>query len=222
MNKVFNMSELADAVVVGGCLVSFVSEVCPQDQQDIQDCLLYAELAANDKYPGQVSKKTWFDYYQGRLLKAGFTLRAIVPSEPLRVSNVNQLLSISHTIIGHLGSERLGRLIEDTYRALKLDEFAWNFFRGNIAQGGSGILKCAPCERLDSGDVVVCLYGLRYSTTVFEDDFFYWSEFDKEVLIIPDGGVFAFNREVFENYRARVHEKIDAYSGKLFVQKLKY
>ncbi|MFJ2365562.1 hypothetical protein ACIPIN_17970 [Pseudomonas sp. NPDC087697] len=144
------MSELADAVVVGGCLLSFASEVCPQDQQDVQDCLLYAELAANDKYPGQVSKKVWFDYYQGRLLKAGFTLKAIVPSEPLRVSNVNQLLSISHTIIGRLGSERLGQLIEETYGALKLDEFAWNFFRGNIAHGGSGILKFAPCERLAS------------------------------------------------------------------------
>jgi hypothetical protein len=220
MSKVFNMSVLAGAVVVGGCLLSFVSEVCSQDQQDVQDCLLYAELAANDKYPEKVSKKVWFDYYQGRLLKAGFTLKAIVPSEPLRVSNVNQLLSISHTIIGRLGVERLGRLIEETYGALKLDEFAWNFFRGNIANGGSGILKFAPCERLDSGDVVVCLYGLRYSTTVFEEDFFFWSEFDKEVLVIPDGGVFAFNREVFESYRTRVHEKIDTYSDKILVRKL--
>ncbi|RON10902.1 hypothetical protein BK659_03140 [Pseudomonas brassicacearum] len=214
------MPVLADAAVVGSCLLSFTPEVRPQDQQDIQDCLLYAELAANDKYPGQVSKKVWFDYYQGRLLKAGFTLKAIVPSEPLRVSNVNQLLSISHTIIGRLGVERLGQLIEETYGALKLDEFAWNFFRGNIANGGSGILKFAPCERLDSGDVVVCLYGLRYSTTVFEEDFFFWSEFDKEVLVIPDGGVFAFNREVFESYRTRVHEKIDTYSDKILVRKL--
>ncbi len=221
MNGVFNMSVLADAVVVGSCVLSFASEVCPQDQQDIQDCLLYAELAATDKYPGQVSKKVWFDYYQGRLLKAGFTLKTIVPSEPLRVSNVNQLLSISHTIIGRLGVERLGQLVEETYAALRLDEFAWNFFRGNVANSGSGILKCAPCERLDSGDVVVCLYGLRYSTNVIEDDFFFWSEFGKEVVIIPDGGVFAFNREVFENYRGRVHEKIDAYSDKILVRKLK-
>ncbi|APC19222.1 hypothetical protein BLL42_10215 [Pseudomonas frederiksbergensis] len=215
------MTVLADAVVVGGCLLSFASEVCPQDKQDVQGCLLYAELAANDKYPGQVSKKAWFDYYQGRLLKAGFILKAIVPSDKFRVSNVNQLLSISHTIIGRLGVERLAQLIEETYRVLKLDEFAWNFFRDNVANGGSGILKCAPCERLDSGDVVVCLYGLRYSTAVIEDDFFFWSEIDKEVVITPDGGVFAFNREVFENYRERVHEKIDAYSDKVLVQKLK-
>lgn len=212
------MPALADAVVVGGCLLSFADTVHPQDQQDIQDCLLYAELAANDKYPGQVSKKLWFDYYQGRLLKAGFTLTAIVPSGQIRVSTVHQLLNVSYTLIGRVGSERLAQLMTETYRALKLDEFAWDFFRGNIARGGSGILKCAPCERLDSGETVVCLYGLRYSTHVSEQDFFW--EFDREVVIIPSGGVFAFNREVFEGYRARVHEKIDAYSNKILVCKL--
>ena len=62
------MPDLADAIVVGGCLLSFADKVRMQDQQDIQDCLLYAELATNDKYPGQVSKKVWFDYYQGRCL----------------------------------------------------------------------------------------------------------------------------------------------------------
>lgn len=215
-------SILADAAVVGSCLLSFAPQVSPQDQQDIQDCLLYAEHAANDKYPGQVSKKAWFDYYQGRLLKAGFTLRTIVPNEPLRVSNVNQLLSVSHRTIGRLGSERLGQLSKDTYKVLKLDDLAWNFFRRNVAEGGLSILKCAPCERLDSGEVVVFLYGLRFSTIEFEDDFFFWSEFDRELLIVPDGGVFVFNRDVFENYRKRVHEKIDAYSDKVFVRKLKF
>jgi hypothetical protein len=212
---------LGDAVVVGGCLLSFARTVRSQEQQDIQDCLLYAELAANARYPEQVSRKRWFDYYQGRLLKAGFTLKAIVPSEPFRVSSVEQLMKISHTLIGRLGAERLGRLIEEAYRALKLNEFAWDFFRGNIARGGSGILKCAPCERLDSGETVICVYGMRYNTAVVEQDFFFWSDFEKEVVIIPDGAVFAFDRDLYENYRARVHEKIDAYSDRALVQKLK-
>lgn len=215
------MSELADASVVGGCLLSFTDKVRIQDRQDVQDCLLYAELAANDKYPGQVSKKVWFDYYQGRLLKAGFTIKTLVPSDPFTVRNVRQLLDFSHTTIGRLGSQRLGLLVKEAYSALRLDEFAWDFFRGNVGQGGLGILKCAPCETLESGETVVCLYGMRYSTTVIEQDFFFWSEFDKEVVIIPAGGVFAFNRDVFEGYRARVHEKIDAYSDKLLVRKLK-
>ncbi|MGY2340678.1 hypothetical protein ACW9HW_15780 [Pseudomonas sp. SDO5532_S415] len=215
------MPAFSNAVVVGGCLLSFDSAVNVRDQQDIQDCLLYAELAANDKYPGQVSKKVWFDYYQGRLLKAGFTLKTIVPSEPFRVSDVRQLLSVGLTMIGRLGSERLRQIVVDTYRALKLDEFAWEFFRGNVARGGMGILKCAPCERLESGETIICLFGMRYSTTVTEQDFFFWSEYDKEVLIIPDGGVYAFNREVFDNYRARVHEKIETYSDRLLVRKLK-
>ncbi|WP_223447719.1 hypothetical protein [Pseudomonas sp. BF-R-19] len=214
------MSVTLNAVVVGGCLLSFAQSDSPQDQQDIQDCLMYAELAANEKYPGKVSKKTWFDYFQGRLLKAGFALKTIVPSDPIRVASVRQLLSASYTVMGNLGVERLGRLFEDTYKALRLDEFAWDFFRGNVANGGSGILKCAPCERLASGEVVVCLLGLRYSATVIESDFFLLSEFDRELAIIPDGGVFVFDRRAFENYRKRVHQKIEAYSNKVFVRKL--
>ena len=210
-----------NAAIVGGCLLSFTQGVSLQDQQDIQDSLLYAELAANEKYPGKVSKKIWFDYFQGRLLKAGYRLKTVVPSEPLRVSSVNQLLSVSHTMIGRLGMERLGQLFEDTYKALKLDEFAWNFFRGNVAGAGSGILKCAPCERTPSGEVIVCLLGLRYSATLIESEFFFWSEFEKEVVIIPDGAVFVFDREMFESYRSRVQTKIDAYSAKAFVCTLK-
>ncbi|MVV51409.1 hypothetical protein EJA72_24670 [Pseudomonas sp. PB120] len=213
------MPALVDAVVVGGCLLSFADTVQAQDRQDIQDCLLYAELAANDKYPGLVSNKMWFDYYQGRLLKAGFTLTAIIPTEPIRVSTVHQLLDISYSTIGRVGSKRMAQLVTQTYRALKLDAFAWDFFQGNIARGGAGILKCAPCERLGSGETVVCLYGLRYRTHVSGQAFF-WDEFYKEVVIMPDGGVFAFNRDVFERYRERVHEKIDAYSSKIFVRKL--
>lgn len=214
------MPALSSAVVVGSCLLAFSEWVRSQDQQDIQDCLLYAELAANDKYPEQVSSKVWFDYYQGRLLKAGFTLKAIVPSTPVRVSNADQLLKVNHTIVGELGYERLGQLIDETYRALKLDNLAWDFFRGNVARDGVGILKTAPCERLDTGETVVCLFGMRYSTAVVRQDGF-WGELGKEVVIIPDGGVFAFDREQFLKYRTRVHEKIDAYSDKALVRKLK-
>ena len=214
------MSATVNATVVGGCLLSFTQGVSPQDQQDIQDCLLYAELAANEKYPGKVSKKIWFDYFQGRLLKAGYSLKTIVPTDPILVTSVRQLLSASYSVMGRLGVERLGQLFEDTFKALRLDEFAWEFFRSNVAKGGSGILKCAPCERLASGEVIVCLLGLRYSATVMESDFFLWSEFDRVLEIIPDGGVFVFDRRAFENYRKRVHEKIEAYSNKVFVRKL--
>ncbi len=214
------MSTSVNAVVVGGCLVSFAPQVSSQDQEDIQACLLYAELAANEKYPDRLSRKDWFDYFQGRLLKAGFTLKTLVPADPVLVASVRQLLSESYTIMGKLGVERLGQLFQDTFKALRLDEFAWDFFRGNVAEGGSGILKCAPCERLTSGEVVVCLLGLRYSASVIESDFFLWSEFDRELAIIPGGGVFVFNRGEFENYRKRVHEKIDAYSSKVFMRKL--
>lgn len=214
------MPTIADAAVVGGCLSSFAPKVDEQDRQDIQDCLLYAELAANDKYPGRVSKKDWFDYYQGRLIKAGFSLKTFIASEPVRVSSVAQLLTLSHTVIGQVGYERLGQFVRATYKALELDQFSWEFFRGNVARGGQGILKCAPCERLASGETVVCLFSVRYSTQLTEQDFFFWSEFDKEVEIIPSGGVYAFNRQAFDGYRKRVHEKIDKYSDKL-MHKLK-
>ncbi|WP_201193569.1 hypothetical protein [Pseudomonas fluorescens] len=215
------MSTIADAVVVGGCLSSFTPQVSAQDRQDIQDCLLYAELAANDKYPGLVSKKVWFDYYQGRLIKAGFKLKAFVASEPVRVANIQELLAMSHTVIGRMGYPRLGQLLRDTYKTLTLDRFAWEFFQGNVARGGQGILKCSPCERLASGETVVCLLSVQYSSRVTEQAFFLWSEFHEDLQIVPGGGVFAFDPEVFQRYRERVHEKIESYSAKSLVHELK-
>ena len=216
------MPTITDAVVVGGCLASFTPQVSAQDRQDIQDCLLYAELAANDKYPGQVSKKVWFDYYQGRLIKAGFTLKAFIAPEPFRVASIQELLTMSHTVIGRVGYERLGQCVRETYRALALDRFAWEFFRGNVARGGQGILKCSPCERLASGETVVCLLSVQYGTRVTEQALFLWSEFHHNLEIVPGGGVYAFNRAVFQHYRARVHEKIESYSAKRLVHTLRF
>ena len=215
------MPVLADAVVVGGCLLAFDSKVDLQDQQDIQDCLLYAELTANDRYPEHSTQKVWFDCYMRQLLEVGFTRDARVETEPFRVASVAQLLGIGRDVIVRLGSKRMGEFFEHTYKAMELDKFAWEFFHDNVMQGGQGILKCAPCERLASGKTVVCLFGMRVSTTVKEEDFFFRKAFDKRMLIVPDGGVYAFKRKIFEDHRVRVHEKIDAYSDKLLVHKLK-
>jgi hypothetical protein len=208
------------AAIVGGCLLSFRSDVSPQDQQDIQDCLTYAELAANDRYQVESSTGAWFDYYQGRLLKAGFTLKTIIPSTPLHAGNLYELTNAAFGMIGSLGSEKMSQLARQTYKALRVDDFAWDYFRGNVMKGSLTVAKFAPCEHLVTGDIAVFLFGLRYKATVIEEDFFFWNDFDRQVTLIPDGGVFVFNRDAFANYREGIYRKIDNYSGKIIVQKL--
>jgi hypothetical protein len=209
------------ASIVGSCLVSFSSDISVQDQQDIQDCFSYAELAANSRHSVEDSPKAWFDYYQSRMLKSGLKLIAIVPNSPIIVGSSHELTNAAFDVIGSVGSRQMAQLARRTYEALKVDDVAWDYFRGGVVNGGQSIIKFAPCERLSTGEIAVVLFGLRYKTSVFEDDLFFWSDVEKLLTLIPDGGVFIFNGNDFASYREALIEKIVRHTDKIIVKRLK-
>lgn len=62
------------AVVVGADVVSFTSEVSAQRRQDIQDCTLLAQLAANAKVNQSADIFAWYDIYFDVLSNLGWSI----------------------------------------------------------------------------------------------------------------------------------------------------
>lgn len=219
-----NEESLSDALshkaaVVGNCLVSFTPQISPQDKQDIQDCLLYAELAASEKYDlGKLPKK-WIDHYQGRLLKAGFGLRSVISSEPRKISTPWELQRYSFAITREAGSSRLAQLLCESYEALQLNSFARAFFNEQISTDKAGVFQVAPCEQTSAGEVILFLCGMHYTSTTTLRDFLFWTESDYEMVVQAVGGAFTFNRDLFAENRLGVHRKIDGYQRR-FILKL--
>lgn len=219
-SSVDGTSSPLQASIVGNCLVSFSSDISVQDQQDIQDCFIYAELAANSRHSVKDSPKAWFDYYQSRMLKSGLKLKTIVPNSPIIVRSSRELSNAAFDVIGRVGSRQMAQLARKTYEALKVDDVAWDYFRGGVVNGGQSIVKFAPCERLPTGEIAVALFGLRYKTSVFEDDLFFCSDVEKLLTLFFDGGVFIFDEKVFANYREALIGKIVRHTDNVIVKRL--
>lgn len=85
--------------MIGGTLVVFVPGMPEGEKQDIQDCLLYAEVFANRGSGKQ--RWAWLSHYQYALLNLGLTLTSYIVERPLLISNVHQVRELSSADRGY-------------------------------------------------------------------------------------------------------------------------
>lgn len=202
-----NNSQLGGATIIGDCLASFTQAITPQDRQDIENALLYAEMEASTQYDRKKAGKQWFIKYCTALVDINFAPRSMVTRKPLVVSNTRELREQTVYIVGR-ESPRLAQLVNQTYGALGLDEFAKDFFKGNSIEGTAGLMRVAPCEVIDPNTVSMFLCAMHYETNTTYKDYFFWEEITRRVEIVPDGGQFVFDRNKFNVYREPVRRKI--------------
>ena len=96
LNKVFDNA--MNAKMIGSTLTSFVGEVSEASKQDIQDCLLYAQLYADRR--GGAGTWAWPSNYQYALLSLGFSLKAYIIEQPLLISDAHQVRDYKVQVVG--------------------------------------------------------------------------------------------------------------------------
>lgn len=63
------------AYVAGGSLISFVAGVSPQNQQDVLNSTLLAQLAANQKFDRENQTAEWYQFYRTVLENVGWVVQ---------------------------------------------------------------------------------------------------------------------------------------------------
>lgn len=204
---------LGGVSVVGDCLVSFSREVTPQDRQDIEDSLLYAELEANAKYDRKKDGQKWFLEFCTVLVSINFAPRSLVPRTRKVINSTQELRENIIEIVGK-ESPRLAEFTRQTYEALKLNDLAKDFFKGDLVDGLAGIVRNAPCEVVEPDTVSVFLCAIHYKAVATYLDYFFWEDITRTLEIVSDGGQYVFDRKRFNVYREPVRRKIAAHVDK--------
>jgi hypothetical protein len=199
----------SSAVLVGKNLASFAAGMSAQDRQDIKDCLLYAELRANEKYDRQTLWASWMNRYQRELVKLGFVLNGIlVEGPPIRIWTARDFNRVTFRTLEQAGSRRLVELAQVSFEAMKTSAHAKMFLASWFSSGRSESFQVVPCEKTADGDVQVMVCGLNMITDVVVKGMFFWKDIYPEMTIRINGGSFVLNPDAYAQHRERVRAQL--------------
>lgn len=146
---------------IGNTVTSFLGDMSEAEKQDIQDCLLYAEIQA-DKGRGS-GPWAWLSNYQHALLKLGFDMESYIVDQPLLISNAHQVRDYKVQVAGVQNSQGLANLLGELFDSLYLERDALGYLTHPPAEALVSNRQCAPCEKTREGVISVFVCGLQLS-----------------------------------------------------------
>lgn len=189
-----------DAIKVGGTWVSFVEGLSREDKQDVQDCLLYAELRANSE---GIEGFVWLSHYQSTLLTLGFNLQSYIVDRPILVLDIRQVEEYAVEVSGVQSTQRLAQSLGDVFDAMPIRQDALSYLRHPVDNAQTRHYQCVPCEKTQEGHVIVFVCGLALSCQRARA-----RGRTHDVYLNAKGGAFVLNRTIYARHRAQVQEAV--------------
>ena len=189
-----------DAIKVGATWVSFVGGLSREDKQDIQDCLLYAELRANSAGSAGF---VWLSHYQSTLLSLGFNLQSYIVDRPVLVLDIRQVYEYAVEVSGVRSTQRLAQSLGEVFDAMPISQDARNYLRHPVENAQTLHYQCVPCEKTQEGHVIVFVCGLALSCQRMRS-----RGRTHDVYLNAKGGAFVLNRAIYARHRAKVQEAV--------------
>ena len=187
--------------MIGGTLVVFVPGMPEGEKQDIQDCLLYAEVFANRG--GETGGWAWLSHYQYALLNLGLTLTSYIVERPLLISNVHQVRDYQVQIAGTGNTQPLAEHLGAMFDGLSLERDALSYLMNPPGEARSTRYQCVPCEMTHHGEFLIFVCGLQLTCTSPRAN----SRLSL-VQLNAKGGSFLFEPKVYENRRTEVQQVV--------------
>ncbi|MEB0079951.1 hypothetical protein QN386_06485 [Pseudomonas sp. CCI3.2] len=194
--------------IAGNNLVSFVAGMSVQEKEDILDLLLHADFFASQAYDQHVHWKSWLDYYRNRMVKHGCQLKSQILRAPVVITDSCELDRLTFKVVGTEGSAKLARLVQASFNAIRVNEYAQAFFRRGTGAGRIGSFQIVPCERTANGEIRVFLCALRINALAVIDDSWFWDNTHRDLVLHLVGGVYAFSTARYAPFREQIRTKL--------------
>ena len=189
-----------DVIKVGATRVSFEAGLLLEDKQDIQDCLLYAELLANS---GGAEGFAWLTHYQSTLLTLGFNLQSYIVDRPLLVLDIRQVDEYAVEVSGVQSTQRLAQSLGEVFDAMPIRQDALSYLRHPVENAQTRHYQCVPCETTQEGQIIVFVCGLALSCQRMRS-----RGRTHDVYLNAKGGAFVFSSTIYARHRTQVREAV--------------
>ncbi|PFX14172.1 hypothetical protein AWC38_SpisGene21696 [Stylophora pistillata] len=149
--------------VVAGSTAAFTSNVSGQQLLDVQNSTLFAQLAADKKYPKGEQVKDWYDFYVQVLGKLGWVKQDFhftkYKSQQASFKLSEVTLELLRALIG--GNEELLSVVKATLDNLAKSQDGLILFSNNSTSSNNGRFQILPCTVTNDqiSDVVIDIFS---------------------------------------------------------------
>jgi hypothetical protein len=199
---------VSDSLLVGDNLVSFGTGISQELRNDILDCLLYAQLSADEKYNRSRAWRPWIEQYQRVIYRNGSRLTGAVNPTRLTIKRLRDLRYLPINATGTATSPQLRALMRGSLDMLLNSGHAQTFFNSWFSAGRSESFQVVPCMQDEQGGVTILVCGLQMTTTALRQGFFFWDVLGGEMMVQSNGASFRFTAQNYEPYRTKIRDRL--------------
>lgn len=196
--------------VDAGSLVSFVAGLSGQNQADVLNSTLLAQLAANKKFDREADTKNWYQYYRTVLENVGWVLQEFDFTEVTASGDTFTADKVILDVLGAIATGAEAAVVTETMNALKAlsdDDGRMVLFSHNAHSLHKGSFQVAVATL--SGGVVVMRIGAVYFSSTQSVTRVLWFGFSKSNSSMYKGGqTIDLNEDVYSRVREQIIQKL--------------
>lgn len=201
-------TDISNMVVAGSNLVTFIAGVSQQEKSDMLGVLRFADYFASQTWRRQEQWTSWIPYYRSQLLKFGCTLQTQIAMQPAVLTDTADLNTMFYKIRGACGVDQLADMVEQSYRTIRVNQHARQFFAYGRGSGNLGTFQSIPCIRDDNGQLQILMVGMHANTYATTDILGLSERTQRSIVLRLSGGVYSFSPERYAPHRESVRARL--------------
>ena len=209
------------ALVTGNSVLSFVGGLTPQQKQDVQDCVLFAQLATDKAFPDKKRRQERFDFYSDVLTLCGWgaTNNSIKEVTGLKQKfTMDQVaLEIISSVIGV--NKVLLDIVAVVFKALQKNPKALALFENEAGGSESGDFQILPCIGTVDGEVVMIKSAFHITSPKRITKVLFWELSSNSVRLYAGANNTTLNQKVYAGVRQSISDKL-AYTTKKRIERI--
>ena len=195
-----------ESSLIGNNLVSFAEGIAPALKADIMDCLLFAQVCADDKYQRSAQWKLWIEKYQKVIFNNGSSLSGAIDPLQVTIKRLRQVRDIR--LRGTATSPELQRMLQSSFDQLMDSDHAKTFFSTWFTSGRSESFQVVPCQSDGQGGATILVCGLQMTTREVGSGLFFWQIINGEMTVRANGASFRFTGAGYAPFRNAIQDAL--------------
>lgn len=199
------------ALVVGSNVLSFVGGLTPQQKQDVQDCVLFAQLATDKAFPDKKRyRQERFDFYSDVLTLCGW---GSTNDSLKEVSGLKQKFTMDQVALEIISSvigvnKVLLDVVAVVFKALQKTPKALALFENEASGNESADFQILPCIGTVDGEVIMIKSAFHLTSPKRITRVLFWEWSRDSVHLYAGANNTTLNQKVYAGVRQSISEKL--------------
>jgi hypothetical protein len=201
------------AAVIGKSVVAYDRKLTPQNREDFDDSILFAQLVAGKQFDPETHLAEWFKEYARALEMAGWGTTGHAFSEfqsrEIKFTMDEAALQIISAIAGPDKLQLLS-MVTGAFNALEKNEGALKLFELKSKKNHSGNFQVVPCILTADGQLTMVIVCMHLVTKSLVTKVLFFKYYGEDIKLYRAAGRRGLNQRVYNKFRIRIQNYVDS------------